>query len=457
MKKYIVLLCVLVLAGCNLSSNPDTTNTVLPTLQTIMTCDELVTTALSTVGPACDGLGRNQACYGNRLINAVMNAGVTASFNVSGDKVDLTAFQSISSTPLDDIQQTWGITVLKAQANLPDTLPGQNVTFLLIGDTELQNPTPRMEAVTLRTGITGTSCTSAPPAGLLLQTPEGVQATLTFNGASVTLGSTLFLTATVNGQLIVATLEGSGIVGAFDGIRVVQPGTQVRLPLGTDDGLQVIGPPSEPEPYDAAALQNLPLSLLERPITLPPSAGIPVIATQPPVGATLATLTVPPVTLPPGPTLVPCAPRTDWTATYAIQRGDTLFNIARQFGLTLAELQAANCITNPDIISVGQVLHVPRPLATDTPTATATIASTPTPTNPNLRADKGVIDVQACTTVRWDVDNISAVYFENRPMTGHDSREVCPLETTTYTLMVIWPDGQQVPYTITIEVTQPSR
>jgi hypothetical protein len=452
------LVGILILAGCNLSSDPPVNPPdTLPTLQTIMTCDELVTAALGTVGAACDGLDRNQACYGNRLVNTVMQAGVTTPFVTAGDIAALTELQRLNTTPLDDIQQTWGIALLKAQANLPDTVPGQNVTFLLMGDAELRDVSPHMEAVTLRTGLGGTTCAAAPPAALLLQTPADVQATLSFNGASVTLGSTLILTAAENGELTVGTLEGTAIVGAFDSIRVVQAGTQVRLPLGTDDGLQVVGPPSEPEPLNSAGLANLPLSLLERPITLPASVTIPtvpVIATSPPIGATLATAVLPAVTLPPGPTATPCVPRADWTNTYTIQRGDTLFNIAIRFGVTMPVLQQANCITNPDIISVGGTLRVPLPPATDTPTPRPTSAASPTPTNPNLRADKSVVDVETCTTIRWDVDNIQAVYFENKPVTGHDSQEVCPLRITTYTLLVVWPGGEQVPYTITIDVSE---
>ncbi|MCU0507177.1 MAG: LysM peptidoglycan-binding domain-containing protein [Anaerolineae bacterium] len=45
--------------------------------------------------------------------------------------------------------------------------------------------------------------------------------------------------------------------------------------------------------------------------------------------------------------------------TYTVQRGDTLLSIARRFGLTVKQLQAANNITNPDRIFPGQVLTIP--------------------------------------------------------------------------------------------------
>ncbi len=46
-------------------------------------------------------------------------------------------------------------------------------------------------------------------------------------------------------------------------------------------------------------------------------------------------------------------------AVYVVQPGDTFFGIARQFGLTLEVLQAANPTVNPDRIQIGQTLVIP--------------------------------------------------------------------------------------------------
>ncbi|HXF61238.1 MAG TPA: LysM domain-containing protein, partial [Caldilineaceae bacterium] len=45
--------------------------------------------------------------------------------------------------------------------------------------------------------------------------------------------------------------------------------------------------------------------------------------------------------------------------TYTVAPGDTLFLIAQRFGVPLETLIAANGITNPDVIEVGQVLVIP--------------------------------------------------------------------------------------------------
>lgn len=60
----------------------------------------------------------------------------------------------------------------------------------------------------------------------------------------------------------------------------------------------------------------------------------------------------------PSPTYA-CSPREDWGRTYTIQPGDYLFNLAQRFNTTVAEIAAANCLRDINILSVGTVLRVP--------------------------------------------------------------------------------------------------
>lgn len=52
-------------------------------------------------------------------------------------------------------------------------------------------------------------------------------------------------------------------------------------------------------------------------------------------------------------------PATAPTRTHVVRAGETLFTIALRYGVTVAALQAANNIVNPNQIYVGQVLTIP--------------------------------------------------------------------------------------------------
>src|SRR5690606_32414818 len=45
--------------------------------------------------------------------------------------------------------------------------------------------------------------------------------------------------------------------------------------------------------------------------------------------------------------------------SYIVQRGDTLYAIARRFGMNLYQLASINAIWNPNLILAGQVLRIP--------------------------------------------------------------------------------------------------
>ena len=47
-----------------------------------------------------------------------------------------------------------------------------------------------------------------------------------------------------------------------------------------------------------------------------------------------------------------------------------------------------------------------------------------------------VIEQGNCTTLRWDVEYATAVFLDGAGVAGHDSRQVCPNQTQTYTLRV---------------------
>ncbi len=328
-------------------------------------CPVIVQSALMMAGQLCAGTGRNQACYGHALVAAEPQPGAAIRFAALGDLADVAGIQRLTTHPLDPSTGQWGIALLKLQANLPDTLPGQNVTVVAFGDASLatvagQGGAGALQEVTVRagtmvvnepslagmpfagplgdttlpalgrlgddlwvyvqlpdgqrgwvmtmmvtsdfrtlpvvdatgqvvegaggaaggayvltTGLGEPPCAQAPN-GLLLQTPEGApEVALTFNGAELLLGSTVYMTAqpssaTFNGEMTIAVLEGQATVTALGMSVTVPAGAQTRLVLAPD-GI-VASPPFPPEPYDYTRMLNLPLALLERPIIPPPPA-----------------------------------------------------------------------------------------------------------------------------------------------------------------------------------------
>ncbi len=311
-------------------------------------CVALVTEAMRILGSACAEVGSNEACYGHTLVSATFREeNVERQFLTSGDIVSIEALEALVTDPLNLDTGTWGIALMRLQADLPDS----SMTLILMGDTQLTSAvdpniaalptcavtndsarnmnlragpglnweitgvlpaeetlvangrdeegdwvrvvrngafgwvyTPRMtidcevetlavvdetaetstiysqpmQAFTLQSG-TESMCQEAPNA-LLVESPSGQRAHIMVNGVELEFASAGILTADLNGDLVIAGLEGKIQVTALGHTFLVEPGLQTLVRL--QNGLP-IDIPEVPHPIINSALEGIPRDVLE--------------------------------------------------------------------------------------------------------------------------------------------------------------------------------------------------
>jgi len=242
-------------------------------------CPDIVNTALESADLMCGDLERNEICYGNFKLNATPQDGADDFyFDRVGDKVSVSDLSSLQLSPMDESTGEWGVAVMLLQANLPNTLPGQNVTIILFGNVLIQNATTQeqvdngeftpMQAFYLTTGIGDSNCAEAPESGMLVQTPKGVgEVNFLINGVEVAMGSTVLFQAPTDNELTATTIEGAAVLKVDNQAYPVVQGTKFgvqRLP----ENVRFIPIPNLPDAYALESVQSLPIGLLSRQVTI---------------------------------------------------------------------------------------------------------------------------------------------------------------------------------------------
>lgn len=82
---------------------------------------------------------------------------------------------------------------------------------------------------------------------------------------------------------------------------------------------------------------------------------------------------------------------------------------------------------------------------------------TATPVDPHFHADQTVIALGECVQLRWDAEQIQAIYLDGEPVPKRGVKRACPVQTWTYVLTVIERDGRRNDYSLTIEVKGPTQ
>ncbi len=336
-------------------------------------CASLLRKAVDAIENNCAELGRNNACYGYNLVEAgFLEEQPDDFFALPSDRSPLADLSVIRTASLDLENDQWGIAIMSVQANIPNSLPGQSVTFVLLGDTELENAvepeesfvpaepisvtitenarvrsgpgtnfniigiaeagttletdarsddgqwlrvafenrplwmslslvqadtaldtlpafngTQRspMQAFYLRNGIGAADCEEADNA-LVVQGPKNINIDLTVNGANLSIGSTVVLTA-VGDELVVTVIDGEVTIDENQDGEIEQTlvtGQQSTVCLGAPQDLGIDGEsndkvvscafsdpidiPFEELGEDFCNLEGIPLNVLSYPVNL---------------------------------------------------------------------------------------------------------------------------------------------------------------------------------------------
>lgn len=185
-------------------------------------CPRIVEESVSQVANLCDSMDRNSACYGasNVESDTVVQPRPDNFFVAPGDQAELLELTEIRPSPLNFDTGTFGIGVLNVQANIPNTVPGQAVLLLVMGDARLTNEVPAesneetpFQSFYFLPGAGQSPCYEAEPL-LTIQTPGNITVTIALNGVETDFspGTLLTLTADVctihRGNIIRRTPEG---------------------------------------------------------------------------------------------------------------------------------------------------------------------------------------------------------------------------------------------------------
>jgi hypothetical protein len=231
-------------------------------------CPELIYDALNTVNEVCSYTERNQVCYGNFNIEVSGHDGAELTFSEPGDVVDLADVEEIHTSVLDVASEQFGVALLRAQADLSNTIPGQNVTFLLMGDVSMTdnsgaiegaNP---MQAFIFRPGVGDSNCEGVDYNTIVIDSPDNTVVNLNINGVDVDLGSTAVLIDKPDNKIDILIIEGEGVVTAQGETVIVEEGNWTQIPMGGESGVEAIGAPETPVPFPARRIAHIPFDLL---------------------------------------------------------------------------------------------------------------------------------------------------------------------------------------------------
>jgi LysM repeat protein len=187
--------------------------------------------------------------------------------------------------------------------------------------------------------------------------------------------------------LVDASLQADGRI-FVNSIRLVNQADRISNPAITITPSNTISP-TEILPSPTASPQQSREATVQRPSFTPSPTQIRPLTLTPSATNTIVR---------PTPTLPPCIVRipSAWGA-YRVQSGDNLFSLALDRGTNLDEVLRVNCIDNPNLIAVGQVIYLPQQAQIDSTSSPSSIPDTRPSNTPSRDTDQNTKDEPTAT------------------------------------------------------------
>ena len=196
------------------------------------TCQMIVERALHAVSEHCGDLERNSLCYGSGRVEAnFADDPEHARFDAVGARASLIELDRVQTYGLDADARDWGVVAFNLQAHRPDTQSGPGVIMLLAGAAEL---THDLDPAGIRELGAPLSTATLAPVTLYQQPSEIAEVVGQLEPESITLvdaisGDGAWLRVVNDGNLAWAQSDGLARLNAMDALTPLDAGDPFAL------------------------------------------------------------------------------------------------------------------------------------------------------------------------------------------------------------------------------------
>jgi len=174
-----------------------------------VSAQDITTTAIHDIGTNCANLALNTTCLAHGSVQRTTSSGlVSTTYAQPGDRASITTTHQIATAPVG-ADGDFGVNVMKVQAGLPAASGG--LIYIAFAGTTVTNVGGAGQAVWQNISVkldANAAAAAGAPTYFLVQAPKGVAATITVNGQTITLHSTVLIGFGPTG-ITVFVVEGS--------------------------------------------------------------------------------------------------------------------------------------------------------------------------------------------------------------------------------------------------------